>query len=99
VPAQALALMNDPFVAEQASLWARKTLADDARSPDERISRMYREAFARSPNADELAAAMAFLEAQTVLHGSSFADNPRQEAAWADLAHALFNAKEFIFLP
>ena len=99
VPAQALALMNDPFVAEQASLWARKTLADDARSPDERISRMYREAFARSPNADELAAAMAFLEAQTALHGDTFADNPRQEAAWADLAHALFNAKEFIFLP
>ena len=99
VPAQALALMNDPFVAEQAMLWAKKTLADAALSSDERIEQMYLEAFARIPSDEERAAAAAFLETQTALHGGSFADNPLQEAAWADLAHALFNAKEFLFLP
>ena len=60
---------------------------------------MYLEAFARIPSDEERAAAAAFLETQTALHGGSFADNPLQEAAWADLAHALFNAKEFLFLP
>ena len=99
VPAQSLALMNDPFVTEQATLWARKTLADPTLTTDQRIDRMYGEAFARHPEADEREAATAFLSAQTTLHGGSFADDPRLEAAWTDLAHALFNAKEFIFLP
>ena len=99
VPAQALALMNDPFVAEQSRLWAQKILADASLSTDRRLDQMYREAFARLPDAQERTAATAFLEAQTALHGGSFADDPRQEAAWTDLAHALFNAKEFIFLP
>jgi hypothetical protein len=99
VPAQALALMNDPFVAEQSRLWAQKILADASLSTDRRLDQMYREAFARLPDPQERTAATAFLEAQTALHGGSFADDPRQEAAWTDLAHALFNAKEFIFLP
>ena len=99
VPAQALVLMNDPFVAEQATLWARRVLADASKAPETRIAGMYRDAFARDPTNDELAAARAFVEAQTAAHGGSFASDQRQEAAWADLAHALFNAKEFIFVP
>jgi cytochrome c553 len=99
VPAQALVLMNDPFVAEQATIWARKVLADASLAPEARITTMYREAFAREPTADEVAAARAFLVDQTAAHGGSFAADERHEAAWADLAHALFNAKEFIFVP
>ena len=99
VPAQALTMMNDPFVAEQARLWAKKILADPALEPAARIERMYREAFARSPSDGERAAAEAFLAAQAEAHGGSLTRDPRQEAAWADLAHALFNTKEFILLP
>jgi hypothetical protein len=99
VPAQALVLMNDPFVAEQAAVWARQVLADESPGPEPRIARMYREAFAREPTAEEAAAALDFLAAQTASHGGSFATDPRLEVAWADLAHALFNTKEFIFVP
>jgi hypothetical protein len=99
VPAQALTLMNDPFVVEQSGRWATRILADSATSIDESVGRMYREAFARSPSADELAAARGFLAAQTAIHGGDFATDSRQHAAWADLAHALINAKEFIFIP
>jgi hypothetical protein len=99
VPAQALALMNDPFVSQQAVLWARKTLADERLEPTARIERMYREAFARAPMPDERTAATEFLTAQARAHGVSFAEQPRHEATWADLAHALMNAKEFIFVP
>ena len=99
VPAQALTLMNDPFVVEQARLWAKQTLADDALSPEARIDRMYREAFVRSPAPEETAAALDFLTAQARAHGTDFAEQPLSEAAWADLAHALFNTKEFIFVP
>ena len=99
VPAQALTLMNDPFVAEQAMLWARKTLADESVSPQQRIDRMYREAFARLPSIDEQAAAVEFLTAQAARHGGDFAANNRYAPAWIDLAHALMNTKEFIFVP
>jgi hypothetical protein len=99
VPAQALTLMNDPFVREQATLWARKTLADPGLAPETRIERMYREAFARPPDAAERAAAAEFLAAQAALHGVAFAADPRHEATWADFAQALFNSKEFIFVP
>ncbi len=99
VPAQALVLMNDPFVMEQARLWARRTLADSAAGPRERIAAMYRDAFARPPRPDEIDVAAAFLAAQAALHGADFVADPRHEGAWADLAHALFNAKEFVYLP
>lgn len=99
VPAQSLTLMNDPFVIEQATLWAKKTLTDETLLPQQRIDRMYCEAFARPPTPDEQAAAVEFLAAQAARHGGNFATDPRYVAAWADLAHALINTKEFIFLP
>jgi hypothetical protein len=99
VPAQALTLMNDPFVVEQSARWAARILADPATSVDESIGTMYREAFARLPSPDELAAARGFLSAQSAIHGGDFATDPRQPAVWSDLAHALINAKEFIFVP
>ncbi len=99
VPAQALALMNDPFVAEQAAVWARKTLADEALVPAARIRRMYLEAFAREPSAAELSAASDFLAAHAAAHGRDVSQDPRDLAAWTDLAHALVTTKEFIFVP
>jgi hypothetical protein len=91
--------MNDPFVAEQAARWARKAVADADLAPEQRIDRMVREAFARSPTNDELQGALEFLTTQASRHGVSFTEQPENEAVWADFAHALFNAKEFIFVP
>jgi len=88
VPAQALTLMNDPFLVEQAGFWARRVRSDPKASPGESIETMYREAFGRPPDPDERAAALAFLGEQ--------ADAPR---AWADLAHVLFNVKAFVAIP
>ena len=90
VPAQALALMNNPFVVEQAELWAKKTA--DIGDPDERIRVMYETAFTRGPTDTEFQAAQAFLAEQAQAH-PEVADR-----AWADLAHVLFNVKEFIFI-
>ena len=99
VPAQALTLMNDPFVMEQAAVWARKTLRDESLPPEAHIDTMYRQAFARGPTAEERVAAVEFLTAQAAQHGVSFTAAPRHEATWADFAHALINTKEFIFVP
>ena len=47
VPAQALILMNDPFVVGQAGLWAKRLLALEKLDTGGRISAMYRQAFGR----------------------------------------------------
>ncbi len=88
VPAQALTLLNDPFVAAQAKLWAKKTMGGRTRSPSERLDDVYETAFARKPTAEERAEALEFL--------GDRADDP---SAWADLCHVLFNVKEFVFIP
>jgi mono/diheme cytochrome c family protein len=93
VPAQALILMNDPFVHQQAEVWARKVLAQPG-TARVRIVGMYLSAFCRSPTEAELGACVRFLEAQADLNGR----RPDDLAAWTALAHVLFNTKEFIFL-
>jgi len=59
---------------------------------DRRVERLYLEAFARPPTAEERVAAEAFLDTQLARAGGN------ESAAWADLGHALFNLKEFLFL-
>ena len=54
VPAQALIMMNDPFVFEQCQIWATRALAEADRSPEDRITRLYLTAFSRPPSAEEL---------------------------------------------
>jgi mono/diheme cytochrome c family protein len=93
VPAQALALMNNPFVVQQAELWATRILGEPLRTNAERVAGMYRAALGREPNELELNDALSFLAGQAQEYGKP--DDPR---AWADLAHVLFNLKEFIFV-
>ena len=53
VPAQALILLNDPFVHQQADVWAKRVSKIDESG---RIEAMYRAAFARPPSSEESAA-------------------------------------------
>jgi hypothetical protein len=93
VPAQALILMNDPFVHQQAGEWARQVVARPG-STATRITEMYVSAFGRPPGAEERAACEAFLRRQAEQNGGKV-DDPR---VWAELAHTLFNVKDFIFV-
>lgn len=85
VPAQALILMNDPLVLQQASQWRNRILFQ-AKDTDERIRKMYLTAFARPPLDDELQIAKSVIK------------NPNNPNQWGDLAHVLINTKEFIYL-
>jgi hypothetical protein len=93
VPAQALILLNDPFVHQQAEAWARRVLSRPATSA-QHIEGMYVSAYGRPPTDDERAACLAFLAGQATRYGVR-SDDAR---VWADLAHTLFNVKEFIFV-
>jgi hypothetical protein len=93
VPAQALALMNNPLFQQQAEVWAKKTLALPNLTPAQRIETLYVEAYGRSVTPAESADALAFLAEQDRAYG--MAGDTR---SWTDLCHVLFNVKEFIFL-
>jgi hypothetical protein len=90
VPAQALTLMNNPFVTQQAKLFAERTAT--VKDEQKRINAMYEIAYGREATADEVREAKAFLREQGKEYGGVDA------RAWADLAHVLFNVKEFIFV-
>jgi len=98
VPAQALILMNDPFVVQQAQVWAKRLLTE-VEDPAARVERMYRLAFARAPRPEEQAAALDFLAQQGGELGVSPQQAMNDAQAWADLCHVMFNVKEFVFVP
>ncbi|MBN9690176.1 MAG: PSD1 domain-containing protein [Verrucomicrobia bacterium] len=95
VPAQALALMNDPFFHEQAAVWAGRLVREvPAADAEARIRWLYETAFARLPSASELAACQDSLREFRELQGTP--DNSPQ--VWTDLCHALMSANDFIYL-
>jgi hypothetical protein len=94
VPAQALILMNDPFVLEQCRHWATRLLEPCERSTEKRVTQLYMAAFGRTPSSEELDAATAFIAKQAELYGAGQND----VRVWSDFCHVLVNVKEFIFL-
>jgi hypothetical protein len=97
VPAQALILMNDPFIVDQARRWAGRVLELDV-SASGRVANMYQTAFARQPRESEIESALAFLSEQGKELGLPDSAWQSDRRVWADLAHVLFNAKEFLFV-
>jgi mono/diheme cytochrome c family protein len=92
VPAQALAMMNNPLVIEQSRQWAARAAERTEQTPVDRIRAMYVTALGREPDADEIASGLAFVAPPA---GEKDVDG----RAWADLAHVLLNLKEFVFIP
>lgn len=99
VPAQALALLNDPFVLQQAEVWAGHLVAKNDASTSGRLTRMFQVALGRVPNADELSRFTAALTRLADLHGVPSSEIPKSVAVWKDMAHAFFNLEEFIYIP
>ncbi len=63
VPAQSLAMMNNPRIADDAESWAGRLLADEALSSDEaRIGRMFWSAFGRPATEAELQRLKSYLQ-------------------------------------
>ncbi|MEL6896118.1 MAG: DUF1553 domain-containing protein, partial [Planctomycetota bacterium] len=94
VPAQALALLNDPLVHDLAAQWANRSDVDgnalqEKTTTDAFIREMYLRAYARSPGDDELQLLRGFLQSDEI--------PPQQRMQ--QTAHALMNTKELLFVP
>jgi hypothetical protein len=89
VPAQALALMNNPFVKQQAELWAKRLPLGPKVAAEKLVVTLYETAFGRRPTEEEVGAAVAFVKEQ---------GGTEDVKAWTELCHVLMNVKEFIFV-
>ena len=98
IPAQSLAMLNDPFVVDQAARWANRTLADGSISPKDRVVRMYRRAIGRGPDPPEIDLLMTALTGFAEEHGLSETEWLGDQDLWKDYAQSLFNLKQFIYL-
>ena len=97
VPAQALIMMNDPFVIEQSKLWA-ESLVKDVLSTEQRIKAIYLQAFGREPSEVEAEKAQAFIKTQANALKVNDEDIESNVAVWQDFCHIVFNLKEFIYI-
>jgi hypothetical protein len=94
VPAQSLTMMNDPFVREQAGVWAAKLLNElPAEEQNPRIAALFEAAYCRPPSADELR-----FSAETLDELRAQMTGEPESALWAEFCHALFAANDFIYL-
>ena len=96
VPTQALALMNSPFVRQQAEkLAARIRPTNDVPLPAA-IDRAYQTAFARLPGDSERSRMLAFVEAQTAAVGGDV--NEATKKALVEFCHVLLCLNEFVYV-
>jgi hypothetical protein len=90
VPTQALALLNSPVARQQAAAFGRRLARESGGDPSRAAARAWLLAFGRPITEAEARRAVVFLVAHPV--------GPASEAALTELALALFNANEFVYL-
>jgi hypothetical protein len=99
VPAQALALLNDPFVVQQAALWAERLVARADDSLAGRLVAIFERAFGRPPTPTEQQRLEQAVAELSKLHAVPPDQVLKSQAVWHEIAHALLNLQEFIFIP
>jgi hypothetical protein len=98
VPAQALMLLNNEFIHQQAKVWAERLLKDSSLSGPETLQIAFRQALCRIPSPEEQTAIADFAT------GLATEQNLHPESALRDLTiltevcHILLNQKEFVYL-
>ena len=98
VPTQALALLNDPFVIQQAGIWADWCRATPTPVPA-RIEQMLFRGLGRPAQRDEVSQFVEFVDQLAELHGVNADEIIASSAVWSDVAHTVFNLKEFTYIP
>jgi mono/diheme cytochrome c family protein len=97
-PLQALFLMNDPFVHEQARGFASRVLAERGNDAD-RFERAFLYAFGRPPSEGERQEMRSFLEAiEHRLRTANLAPKDVSRRAWESLVRVMFMNSEFVYV-
>jgi len=99
VPAQALALMNDPFVRMQSTAWARRMLSEAGPRATDRIHSLHLQAFGRPPTPTEIQTLLDLLALQTRSLNPPDGGTDGELRLWTEICHALFLTQEFAHVP
>jgi hypothetical protein len=99
VPNQSLTLLNDPFVIDMARRWSERALQDGTTNPEARALRMFAAALSRPPEPAEIELLVGLVRRSAKLRGVDTSALMDCQPAWQDAAHAIFNLKEFIYVP
>ncbi|HEV3342449.1 MAG TPA: PSD1 and planctomycete cytochrome C domain-containing protein [Pirellulales bacterium] len=99
VPAQALAMLNDPFVVGQAQVWASRLVKRDDATVAARVAAMFQTALGRLPSDAEQQRFAEAARQLAALHQLPEAELLASEAVWSDMAHIVFNLAEFVYVP
>jgi len=102
VPAQSLAMLNDPFVWAMAEQWSKRLVNDRHESVCGRLDSMFLKSLGRIPDEVERKRLQ-----EAALQFAKLLDDPlateasilANESVWKNMAHAMFNMKEFIYVP
>ncbi len=99
VAPQALYVMNNPFVLEQAKALADGLLSDKAATDTKRIERTYLKLFSRPPHSAEVAEGIAYLaKYAAALEAKEKDADKRRKMAWDSLCQILLASNEFIYV-
>jgi hypothetical protein len=90
VPTQALVLMNDEFVEEQAGYLARRAKAEAGDALPRIVERLFLLTLSRKPTEQRLQQSLEFLQARAQASDS--------ETSLKDLSHVLLNSSEFVYI-
>jgi len=99
VPAQALAMLNDPFVLDQADVWSKRLIQSKNDSIGDRVDAMFRQALSRDARPEERERFGRFVSQVAGLHQVPAEGILGSAIVWRDVAHTLFNLREFISVP
>ncbi len=97
VPAQALIMMNSPFVNQQAQAWAKR-LTQTPGTVAERVEQIYLESLGRPPLPAEVEKAEEFISSLAKDLKVDEAEISNSVEIWEQYCHLVFNLKEFVFL-
>jgi len=96
VPAQSLALMNDPLFHQQAKVWAERLIRSipglDAAA---RVRWLFETGYGREPSSEELRQCLVARAEFARFYEGGSADAVE---VWTELCHALLNANDFIYV-
>jgi Protein of unknown function (DUF1553) len=96
VPTQALAMLNSPFVRQQAERLAQRVRPNANVAPCEAVDQAYRVALGRLPSDQERSEMLAFIDQQRTLLGGDAAANV--DPAIVEFCHVLLGLNEFVYV-
>jgi hypothetical protein len=99
VPAQALYMLNNPFVRSQAAHFAKSLLQGAGADDRARIRSAHLRAYGRPPGGAEVGEAVAYLAAYAErVRAAGKSEKDARRAAWQSYCQALFCSNEFLYL-